>query len=475
MNRSPRSSAEPPRGDASRPPLKPLERVTLVHLGILLLFSAWAFGGGAAWARTGIAAWGSLAPLITTAAVLSRDSRGQRAQRTLLWLWPLLLFNAMVVASCFNPSFTAKVFAAESLLAYTGPAHAGWPSTVNAHATFERLWLFDAVYLSGFNLLLTIRRRRAIRMLLLVACGNAVLLAIFGTFQRLTSDGLIFGLVKSPNPRFFATFIYGNHWAAYIGLLFTVTIGLVFHYTGRASSGAPLTFGLAALLLMAITPTLAGSRAGTAMILLVGLIAVIHALLRIRRRRNSHGESARLPVGGLLVVLAIAIGGTVYLGRDSLNERWSDTQGQLRTGIFRERLRLYSDTWWIAAQHPAFGWGLGSFEKTLQLIRPRPLEERRQYEHSYVDAHSDWLQSLAEAGFVGTLLLVLCGAVPLRRSHPTPAAGNIPMYLLGGCALILLYAAVEFPFGNPAVTVAFWLCFFSALQYTRLQSHARHA
>ena len=449
--------------------------MTLVHLGVLVVLSSWAFGGGAVWARTAIASWGSLAPIISVIAIFNRESRRQRAQRTMLWLWPFVLFNALVVVSCLNPSFTPKIFAAEPLLAYTGPAHANWPSTVNVAESRAHLWLFDATYLSCFNLLLVIRRRRALRFLLLAACANTLLLAIFGTFQRLVSDGLYFGAVHSPNLRFFATFVYGNHWAAYLALFFTASIGLVFYYGSRATSAAPVTFGVTALVLMAITPPLAGLRAGTAMILGVGLIAVIHTLLQIRRRRRSYGESAKLPVAGLVVILAVVFGGSIYLGSDALNERLADTRGQLRTGMFTERVQLYSDTWRIAAERPWFGWGLGSYEKTLQLIRPRPVEERRQYEHSYVDAHSDWLQSLAEAGFIGTLLVILCGALPAKRCRASLRAGNIPAYLLGGCGLILLYAGVEFPFGNPAVTVAFWLCFFSALQYTRLQSHARHA
>jgi O-antigen ligase len=344
---------------------------------------------------------------------------------------------------------------------------------VHPAVSLEHLWLFDAAYLSGFNLLLAVRRRRSLRGLLLFAAANTVLLAVFGTFQRLMSAGLFFGAVAAPNPRFFATFIYGNHWSAYVALWFTVSIGLVFHYQGRETRdgppGAPLGLGLIALLLMALTPLLAGSRSGTALILVVALAGVSQALLRIWRRRRYHGEPAGLPVIGLVFVVAVAIGGAFYLGRDSMRERWKDTRGQWRAGMAGERLHLYSDTWMLASQRPLFGWGLASYEKTLQLLRPRPVEERRQYEHSYVQAHSDWLQSLAEVGFVGSGLLLLTVLVPFWNSRSRQGTGTIPGHLLGGCGLVAAYAMVEFPFGNPAVAVAFWLCFFSALQYIRLR------
>jgi O-antigen ligase len=86
----------------------------------------------------------------------------------------------------------------------------------------------------------------------------------------------------------------------------------------------------------------------------------------------------------------------------------------------------------------------------------------------YRDAHSDWLQSLAEHGFVGTALLALCGVVPLLRLRRRHLASPLPTYLLAGCALVLLYAWVEFPFGNVAVVLVWWLSFFCAVHYARL-------
>lgn len=449
----------------------------LLHVGVLLLLASWAFGGGASWARTLIACWGSLGALITVAAVRSRSSRGESLRQPLRWLCPLLGFNVLVLLSCLNPSFSERFFSGQSLLAHTGAAHPSLPSTAHAPTSLEHLWLFDAIYLSCFNLALAIRRRRALRLLLLVAVGNALVLSVFGTFQSLTSDGLYFGLVPAPNARFFATFVYGNHWAAYLVLILAACIGLLFYYVRRASENprakSPVAIGAISLLLMAITPLLAGSRAGTILVIVLLGACVGHVLLRLRRRRRVHGESAALPVTGLVLCVAFTLGAAFYLGRGAVQERWQETQGQWRAGLLGERVKLYSDTWHLAAQQPMFGWGLGSFGPVLQLIRPRPLEPNRQYEHSYVDAHSDWLQSLAEVGWVGTALLALCGLWPLLGSRALQFAGPLPAYLLGGCGLILLYAGVEFPFGNPAVTIAFWICFFSAIQYVRLSSRAR--
>ena len=469
------SSRQPPHG----PPLTRLEICTLAHVGLLLLLGTWAFGGGATWARFLLSCWGSLGLLITLAAARDRAGRPDGSLRPLRWLWAPAAFTAMVLLSCLNPSFTEKFLEGQSLLAFTGAAYPRLPSTAHPPASLEHLWLFDATYLTCFNLALVIRQRRALRWLLLAACVNAVVLSVFGTFQRLLSDGLFFGLVPSPNPRFFATFIYGNHWAAYIVLMIAASAGLVFFYTRHRSvdplSGSPLGIGIISLLLMAMTPALCGSRAGIVLVCAVMFICVSHALLAVLRRRRSHHESVAMPVAGLALCVTLTVGGAVYLGQAPLRERWNDTQGQWQAGLIGERLKLYADTWQLAAAHPLFGWGLGSYDKVLMLIRPRPLEARRQYEHSYVDAHSDWLQSLAEVGFVGTLLVGMCGVLPLLHLRARLFASPVPGYLFGGCGLILLYAWVEFPFGNPAVVIAFWTCFFCAVRYARLQDRDPNA
>ena len=86
----------------------------------------------------------------------------------------------------------------------------------------------------------------------------------------------------------------------------------------------------------------------------------------------------------------------------------------------------------------------------------------------FADAHNDWLQALAEHGIVGSALLGLCAIVPLRRLRLRHVSSPVPAYLFAGCALILAYAWLEFPFGNPAVVYCWWLCFFCAIHYVRL-------
>ena len=73
------------------------------------------------------------------------------------------------------------------------------PGSAEPAASLRALWLFDSVFLPGLNLALCLRQRRALRWLLILATGNALVLSIFGTVQKLTGAGLFFGLRESPN------------------------------------------------------------------------------------------------------------------------------------------------------------------------------------------------------------------------------------------------------------------------------------
>jgi O-antigen ligase len=123
-----------------------------------------------------------------------------------------------------------------------------------------------------------------------------------------------------------------------------------------------------------------------------------------------------------------------------------------------------------------FGWGMASYPYVFPIYNsqdyPNPVDN---LQNNYHDAHNDWLQSVAEHGLVGTAVAGLMALVPLAllrgRPRPSPFAG----YLLAGCALIAAYAWIEFPFGNVAVVLGWWLCFFTAIGYARLDSGARPA
>ena len=463
-----------PTGARTGGPASPLERLTFIHVAGLALFTAWDFGGETDFARLVIRAWGSLAIPLLVWACLRRVRRRDGLPSALRWLWPLLFFDVTALASLFNPSFTHATVGGAVALVESG-SRALWPSAAVPAAAWHALWEFNAIYLSCFNLALVVVHRRVLRGLLFVVTVNALALAVMGTFQKLArAPGLYFGLQASPNDAFFATFIYHNHWGAFVLLSAAAALGLVFHYARRTDPEgrrhSPAFFGVVATLLVATTVPLSASRSCTVLVLILLLGALAYWLWHLRRAYPAGGASTTAAVAAAITLFVAGLGGAYFLGRPIIEKRVSQTREQIEEirlrGSVGSRQQLYSDTWRMARAKLWFGWGLGSYPTVFQIYNQQVSVEG--WVPFYAQAHSDWLQSLAEVGVVGTALLVLMAVVPLTLLRRSPPSGPLPAFLLAGCGLVALYAWVEFPFANPAVTATFWLCFFAALRYHRL-------
>ena len=460
-----------PTGDTthSRPPLSLLEQAALVHAGALLVFATWAFDGNVDWARRIISWWGSAGVLITFGAALSGSG-----VRVLRWFWPLLVFNLLVLSSCLNPNFSVRLFDGEPLLVRAGGV--SWlPGSAEPAASLRALWLFNGVFLPGLNLALCLRQRRALRWLLILATGNAFALSVFGTIQKLTGAGLFFGLREAPNAFFFSTFIYHNHWGAFVVLSVATGAGLVFHYAGRREVRnfwhSPAFGGAVGLLFIAATAPLSESRSGTLLILLLAVVMLGHVLWHRRKERQASMASLAWWLGGALALAFILAAGIYQLDENGFKVRAELTREQIEQmhaeGGLGSRATLYHDTWQMARDRLWFGWGFDSYARVFMTYNTQK-SEADGLPVFYAQAHSDWLQSIAETGLVGTVLIGLLGALPLltlRRHH---FRHSLVFYPLLGCALLLLYAWVEFPFECPAVAILFWLMFFSAVRHAQL-------
>jgi O-antigen ligase len=456
-------------------PLRPLEWAVLTHLAVFVVGTTWAFGGAAEWLRPVLAWWGSLGLLLTLTAVQDRSAWRDGWMKPLVWLAPLVVFNALVFVSLLHPSLREVKFDTEILLA-KGEGSPWIPSSTRIGDALPGLWLFDAIWISCFNLALVVRQRRAIRGLLIIVASNTLALAIFGTVQKLArAEGLFFNAVPSPQKYFFSTFVYHNHWGAFTVLTTAVCLALAWHYARRHQSRdvyhSPVFGGLVVVLLLAATVPLSGSRSSTLLTALLLGGAFAHWTLRLVRKRRRFKESVLLPITGALGAIALGLAGVAYVARDTIEVRVALTRTQVgdmrAAGSVGSRVALYHDTWTMAAARPLFGWGMGSYPQVFRFFNTQYAPDIKTTRF-YRDAHSDWLQSLAEHGFVGTALLALGGVVPLLRLRRRHLASPLPTYLLAGCALVLLYAWVEFPFGNVAVVLVWWLSFFCAVHYARL-------
>lgn len=473
MNAPPRPASESRSG-------RMVETLALAHAGGLVMIGSWAFGGNVGWARLLLSILGSAGLLLTAGEWLRRRRTPGESLASFHWLWPLLAFDLLVAVSALHPGFRrVAVEGAEVFLPLPEPGFG--PTAARPGVTLQALWLFNALFLPAFNLVVAVRSRTRLRHLLLVAAGNAVGLAVFGSLQKLThSSGLFFGAVPSPNARFFASFIYANHWGAFAVLSLCLGFGMLFlrpDEPGRYRDffHSPRFAALIAALVLAASVPLSASRSGTLLAACVLAVALGHGIVGLRARRSETGWGSLPAVTGILLVALLAVAGSAYLAKTEILHRAGDTRQQLvqmrQSGSIGARAELYRDTWSMAKDRLAFGWGLASYPTVFVLYNRQNAPDRLPV--YFEDAHSDWLQSVAEVGLVGSAcraLLVLLPLAALWRSRPLSAP---IVYPLIGCGLLLAYAWVEFPFGNVAVTAAFWLSFFAAVRLAQLEARER--
>ena len=450
-----------------------LEILVAAHLAVFIAGTSWAFGGNADWVRTPISIWGSLGMVLTLVAAAGRLRDG-RHSGAVLWAWPVVAFNAVVAASCLTPGFRHVAFEGADLMM---PVRISWwvPSTAGAGASLRSLWLFDGIYFSCLNLALVATRRRTIRLVLGAAVANALALAVFGTVQKLIgSTGIYFGLVRTPHMQFFASFVYDNHWGAFAVLMLGACAGLILRYVHGTRGGGffngPAFAGVVAAVLLGISVPLSGSRACTLLMGVLAAIVLVQGIPRLSRALAYSGVAPGAALAGMALAALLAVAAAWLVAGDVIEARTTKTKEQVRhivaQGGLGSRAALYHDTWRMARERILFGWGMGSFPVVFPLYNTQESRIDR-LPVIYHDAHADWLQSAAEVGLAGTALLgaaVLLPACAARRSRLTP----IPYFLLCGCVLAAAYAWVEFPFGNVAVVLAWWLCYFSAIRYMLL-------
>jgi O-antigen ligase len=443
------------------------------HVTLLVGFLAWAYGGQIGWVRALATVWALGGGLGLAGRHLAKANDPAHAiRRWLAQLWPLLVFVALGLAGVARPGFVAGR-ASDTVLFIQQSGSPWWPTAARPDLAWPDLALFAGIVLATANLQFVVAQRRMLRGLVAVLLGNAVILAGFGTVQKLFGLPLYFGAAISPNQSFFATFLYHNHWSAFTLLALAAGAGLFFHTVTRSTGPgfwrSPAAVLAAGALILAATLPLCASRSGTVLGLLLLLGAGLHAGHRLLTQSRIHRF---VTIAVATLALGLVGAGIVDLARPAFAPRLEQTREQLaslRSGrriAIDDRPAVYRATLRMFAARPLFGWGPSSYGTVFPLYRTGEMVGLH-YEH----AHSDWLQSLAENGAVGTLLLLLLAAAPLRRVR-WRAVPPLAAWLLGGCGLVVLYAALEFPFANAAVLATWWTLYFAAWRYVRLTEAA---
>lgn len=348
------------------------------------------------------------------------------------------------------------------------------PTTINP--VRSRLYLgFHAaltVFLAGAWL--TLRTRRAIRLLLALILANGALLTVLGIAAKAGGSEKMLWLIESHTRSFFATIYYKNHWGGLILLWVGIGMGLAIDAwrRSRAEERTP-EFTLACLILLfpMLTSLIMAEARASALVAIPLTFLFVGGLLRFGLRSRQH----LLGYCAWLAIIVSMLGALWWVAHPQATRMYERSERQLDWLVdgesipFNARISAYRSTLSVFAERPVWGWGAGSFAYLYPLHAEEELIQPDGKPLFFEFAHNDYLQLLAEHGVVGGVLVLLPPVLALilarryRWSH-------LAIWLSAGLAGLLLLAAMDFPFGNPAVTATFWLLFAAALAHRRLST-----
>jgi putative inorganic carbon (HCO3(-)) transporter len=453
-------------------------------LFVTIAWGALAFGAVYAWAYWPMAA--SSAALGSWA--MARTPAWRRGRARLLF-WALLGVAATIavqlvplpmrVLSAVSPGTPG--FLAQYSVGYNLQRPAWHTISVSAPATATALVLFVALSVLLLGLVGLMSRMPLVRLVNAVALfGLAV--ALFAILQRaVAGEALrppIYGFWYSEQGgRPFGPFVNPNHFAGWMVLTLSLTIGYFFGlshasweergrrlgpwlvWLTRPEAGRVAVVGLCALA-MATAVVLSRSRSGVAALLVSLLVFGFRA---VRQSARALPKIAAVATLGAVLLGALAWGGSdaivAKFGRSSV-----DMPG---------RLRAWHDAVHIASDFPLFGSGLGTFGLTMLVYQSGPRDV------SYTQAHNDYLQVAAEGGaLVSAAALALAGVMAFlawqrARVDADPVVSWIRTGAAAGLVGIAAQSAVEFSLQMPGIALLFVVLV--AIAIHRPSEQAKHA
>jgi O-Antigen ligase len=203
-----------------------------------------------------------------------------------------------------------------------------------------------------------------------------------------------------------------------------------------------------------------GHRLALYLLLLAALSALVAVAFALAEERVTLPRSVPLVFAGTLaaillvsvVVVFARYGGPLTIADkawDSFSATPPPNEADLRERLFSFQGSYRVDLWEVALddyrEHPVLGAGPGSYEHYWN--------EHRPFGHIVRDAHSLYIETLAELGPLGLALLVLVLGVPLVAAFLARAHAQVPTALAAYVAF-LAHAGVDWDWELPAVTLA---------------------
>lgn len=330
-----------------------------------------------------------------------------------------------------------------------------FPVSTATNTTWIFVLGFGAIYIVAMNLFIVPKSRSFFERILPWLCLNAVLAAMLGYLQKalgLKSPLFTAGTGQSD---FFAFFPYDGHWAAF-ALLWSSTCIAMALLTTRYEDGPDFvksvgSWYLTGATILGATGLFIQARWPAAILLITFssmlLMLSIHFLV-----------SSKDP-NRISIALCSSIVSIITFAGGIFRAFQIDEYAQSASSLRRAAIEMFRDS-------PLFGWGVDSFSQLLPFYADDTLLGSR-----HDRATSDILQVLAEVGILGSLPFCILVAYLTIRYFRSQHDMQLTNHMLLGCVGCIICACFDAPFMSPAVSLSFFIIFFSALRWANLSRH----
>jgi O-antigen ligase len=441
-----------------------LDKAIFAGLITVIIFTALAHGAVEAWAV-------ALFELMIVALVLMWSAKAILDKRL-----------AVRVPETALPLAALLVFALAQSFAFTASDGRVLSLSMDVEATRNVvlvLFFLLVAFVIAANFFTSHQRVRAVAAILTV---YGLAMAVFALVQHFTWNGRFYWLrqasagVTSP----FGPFVNHNHFAGYMELLMPLPFALVIT---RAVNRDTRLFHLFAATMMAVAAIASLSRGGmislAAEVIFIGLMC-----LKSEKRREEHEPERRvqherdrspfrlfststLRAAAFIVLITVAIAAGVYwTGPERVLNRVAQTnitsEDPKAETFFASRGWIWRDTLAMISANPITGVGFGAYETAYPLYSKADVMNSAGESYSVDRAHNDYLQTLADCGIVGGVIIAWF-IVSLFRAAARGARSRDPLlraFALGGSAGLfglLTHSLFDFNLQLPSNALLFLL------------------
>ena len=251
--------------------------------------------------------------------------------------------------------------------------------------------------------------RKTLKRIVFVMIGIGLLEAVYGLIQALVpSMGVLWvDYIQDYLGTARGTFINRNSFAAFIGMIWPLALGITLAMTGRGYSlkevlgseslnrQALMAMGIIVFLLALIFTR---SRAG----IVSGLVGFLAFSILARTGMKALALQTRVLMGGIIILLCLY---AMTIGVGPIMQRFLTlgADSGSRMDIWRDSLPIIND-------HP-LGIGLGNYENVFQVYNQSLTSDK-----TVIHAHNDYLQLLIETGWVGFIAIMSAFFIFLGKS-----------------------------------------------------------